>query len=425
MLSREENELLVRSGPETGMGQLLRRFWVPVMLAEELGEPDSPPVRVNVLGEKFVAFRDSQGRVGLLDAYCTHRRAGLYWGRNEEGGLRCVYHGWKFDVDGQCLEQPNIADDARFRAHSATRAFPVREMGGLIWAWFGAREDMPEPPATEMFNVPATHRYVSKMVVRGNWVQLLEGDIDSSHVSFLHSDPSLIKNLRDAGRSSGDHMLADKSPRWVVRHTDYGLLLAAQRNAGPDEYFWRVNQWLMPFITMIAARPGTPNVAIARVPIDDEHTMIFRMFAHPERPLTADEYAYTQDGIFFPALIPGTFTPVENEGNEYLIDRARQKAGSYTGIHSFTAQDLAVAQDQGGAILDRTREKLTRADVAIVNMRKRLLDTAKALQQGKAPEEPNRPEAYKVRPTEVILPRNIDIIEGAGASMGIAQGEVA
>lgn len=423
MLSRDDNELLVRVGPQTGMGQLLRRFWMPVMLAEELVEKGGTPVRVDVLGERFVAFRDSAGRIGLLDAYCTHRRANLYWGRNEEGGLRCVYHGWKFDADGNCVDQPNHSDGGRVKANMKTRAWPVREMGGLVWAYFGPQDRIPEPPSTEMFAVPESHRYVSKMVVRANWMQLMEGDVDSSHVSFLHSDADLIKNLRDAGRSSGDHMIADKSPRWVVKPTAYGYMLAAQRDAGPDDYLWRVNQWLMPFATMVAARDGTPNVAIARIPIDDEHTMTFRMYAHPDRPLTKDEFDYTQAGIFFPEMIPGTFVPVENIDNEYLIDRAKQKAGSFTGIKSFVAQDLAVAQDQGGPILDRTLEKLTRSDTAIVNVRRRLLESAKALMRGDAPPEAAAHAAYRVRPLEIILPREVDIADGGGRAMGLGEEE--
>jgi len=417
MLSREDNELLVRVGPHTGMGQLLRRFWIPVLLSSEVAQAQGDPVRVHVLGEKFVAFRDAEGRLGLLDAYCTHRRANLYWGRNDPGGLRCVYHGWQFDVDGRCVDLPNNPDGDRVKANMNTRAWPVREMGGLVWAYFGPPELMPEPPATEMFGVPESHRYVSKFIVRGNWMQFMEGDIDSSHVSFLHSDPSLIKNLRDAGRSSGDHMILDKQPRWVVKPTGYGFMLAAQRDAGPDDYVWRVNQWLMPFSTMVAARDDTPNVAIARVPIDDETTMSFRLYAHPDRPLTRAEYDYTQAGIFFPDLIPGTFTPTENEDNEYLIDRAKQRAGSFTGIKSFVAQDLAVAQDQGGLIADRSLEKLMQSDTAIVNVRRRLLEAVKALQRGQEPVEPRQPEAYRVRPLEIVLPRSVDIVDGGRAGM--------
>ena len=423
MLKPEDNELLVRIGPGTAMGNLFRRFWTPIMVAEEIAEPDGPPVKVDVLGEKLVAFRDSNGRIGLLDAYCTHRRANLFWGRNEECGLRCAYHGWKFDVDGNCVDVPNAPEGGRIKRNMHTKAYPTLEQGGLVWAYLGPPEKMPKPPMAEIFNAPESHRVIRKIVVRGNWAQLAEGDIDSSHVSFLHSDS--VSALNNA-RRSGLQILQDKSPRWFVRQTDYGLMLAAQRDAGPEHYSWRVNQWLMPQATMVAAHADTPILAQVRTPIDDEHTILFRVFAHPTRPLTEEERASTNNGVFFPDLIPGTFFPAENSDNNYRIDRARQKAGSFTGIRSIVAQDLAVTQDQGGIIVDRSRERLTSSDTAIVTWRRRMLDAAKALRDGQEPPEAQRPESYRVRPIEVVLPRGVDIGEGARQEMlGAPLGEAA
>src|ERR1700722_10040641 len=180
MLRAEENDLLVRAGAKSGMGGWLRRFWIPVVLVEDVRERDGTPVRVEVLGEKFVAFRDSDGRIGLLAAYCMHRRANLYWGRNEQCGLRCIYHGWKFDVEGNCVDIPNAPEGNKLRPNMSTRTFPTIEQGGMVWAYFGPRENMPKPHMAEIFNVPASHRYVSKIVVRGNWLQMMEGDVDSS-----------------------------------------------------------------------------------------------------------------------------------------------------------------------------------------------------------------------------------------------------
>ena len=411
-MTPDENELLVRSGPDTLMGALLRRFWLPVLLAEELAERDGTPVRVNALGEKFIAFRNSAGEIGLLDAYCTHRRANLYWGRNEDNGLRCAYHGWKFDVKGRCVDLPNCPEGDRIKESRGTRAYPTAERGGMIWAYFGPPECRPPLPAAEIFNVPAENRFVRKFIARGNWAQMMEGDVDSSHVSFLHSDAVSAKHLKDSGRTDAS-VFADKSPRWVVRPKEYGLMLAAQRNAGGEHYGWRVNQWLMPNTTMIAAKEGKPITALVRVPVDDTTTMTFRIYAHPTRRLDQDEINFVNDGFFFPAIIEGTYALVENEDNEYLIDRAKQRAGSFSGIRSAMAQDLAVTQDQGGLIADRSKELLTSSDTALVMVRRRLLASARALEKGEAPTEPTASESYRVRPIDVVLPRAVDIEDGA------------
>ena len=188
MLNPRENELITRVGPGTPMGDLYRRFWLPVLVADELPEPDCVPVRLTVLGEKLVAFKDSNGRIGILDERCPHRLATLFWGRNEEAGLRCVYHGWKFDVEGQCVDIPNAPEGESFKEKvQAFAAYPAVERGGLVWCYMGPRDVMPETPDFELNDVPATHRYISKMFIGGNWMQGMEGDIDSSHVSFLHS----------------------------------------------------------------------------------------------------------------------------------------------------------------------------------------------------------------------------------------------
>ncbi len=413
MLSREDNEILVRVGPGTPMGNLWRRFWLPIMLASEVGGPDSEPVKVNALGEAFVAFRDTSGKLGLLDAYCTHRRAHLFWGRNEQNGLRCVYHGWKFDVNGNCVDVPNCPEGEKFKNNVGTRAYPVMERGGMIWAYFGPKELQPEPPATEIFDVPDSHRFIRKMVMRGNWMQHMEGDVDSSHVSFLHSN---VDDTRLPGSQINPAAFQDKQPRWTVRPTDYGVMLAAQRNAGPDHYSWRVNQWLMPFGTLIAAPQNWPFTANIRMPVDDETTIQFRIWTNPDAPLTEEQLKIANAGVIFPDMIPGTFTTVANESNNYLIDRENQRTKTYTGIKAIPNQDQAVIQDQGyGNIADRSLEKLTSSDTAIVTIRRRLLDAAKALRDGKEPAEPKNMRKYRVRPLDIVLPRNMDLDDGVSA----------
>jgi phthalate 4,5-dioxygenase oxygenase subunit len=413
MLSKADNELLVRIGPKTPMGELFRRFWTPIMLATELGGPDSAPVRARILGEDLVAFRDTHGAIGLLDAYCPHRRANLFWGRNEGAGLRCVYHGWKFDVGGQCVDLPNAPEGPVLQTKVRTTAYPAIERGGLIWAYLGPAGLMPEFPAIEAFQVPDDHRSITKMVTRGNYAQLQEGDIDSSHVSFLHSrfDGKPIPGGRvDAA------VFADRQPRWFTEETPYGLMLSAQRNASETEFHWRVNQYLMPYAVLIAAPPGGPVLTQVRVPIDDDHSIHFRVWSNADHPLTTTELAVLNDGITVPEIVPGTFETKETYENDYLIDRRDQATASFTGITSIVAQDLAVTQDQGGfgTIADRSREYLTSSDKAIIALRKRLLTRAKQLLDGQEPPEPRNPRAYSVRPGDFKLPRTATVAEGAG-----------
>jgi hypothetical protein len=344
MLTKADNELLVRTGPKTPMGELFRRFWTPITLASEVGGPDSPPVRVRILGEDLVAFRDSHGKV-------------------------------------------------------RTASYPAMERGGLIWAFMGPIDLMPEFPAIEAFAVPADHRSITKMIVRGNYAQMQEGDVDSSHVSFLHSrqDGKPIPG----GRVDAT-VFADRQPRWFTAETDYGLMLSAQRDAGDDTFHWRVNQYLMPYAVLIAAPPNTPVLTQVRVPVDDDHTLHFRIWSNADHPLTAAERAVLADGVTVPEIVPGRFSTKEEYENDYLIDRDEQ-------------QDLAVTQDQGGygTIADRSREYLTSSDKAIIALRKRLLTRAKQLMQGTEPPEPRSPGAYSVRPGDFKLPRTVPVAQGA------------
>src|ERR687886_715559 len=201
MLSREENERITRVGPGTPMGNLMRRYWMPACLAEELPEPDCPPVRVRLLGEDLVAFRDTQDRIGVLDEYCPHRLASLFLGRNEQCGLRCVYHGWKFDVDGRCVDMPNEPPESNFKDRVRATAYPCRERGGVVWVYMGPPERMGEQPDLEWSLVPADQRFLSKRLQQSNYLQAIEGGIDSSHISFLHS--TLTFEDRPSGSGGG------------------------------------------------------------------------------------------------------------------------------------------------------------------------------------------------------------------------------
>ena len=301
----------------------------------------------------------------------------IFW-ENEENGLRCVYHGWKFDYEGKCLDIPNAHEGNTYKEKLEPKLILLekkRGLFGLIWA----QNHIYELPDLEWMRLPDSHKYLSKFQVDGNFVQAMEGDIDSSHVSFLHRD--LNKN-NFFGQVLGDRTYAstDTMPKYDTKETEYGIMMAARRNANEGNYYWRITQWLMPCYAIIPTPPGVTMRSNIRVPIDDEHSWQYRIRYNPERELNSEELTeYKSLGVDYPELIPGTYISKENSSNDYLINRAAQKNYSYTGITSVTAQDMAVQGDQGGAIMDRTIEHLVSSDVAIIAMRKRLMTAAQNL----------------------------------------------
>lgn len=422
MLSREDNELLTRVGPGTPMGNVLRCFWQPFALSKELPNADSDPVRVRLLGEDLVAFRDSNGAVGLIQNNCPHRGASLFFGRNEEAGLRCVYHGWKFDVSGMCLDMPNEPAESDFKHKVKATAYPTREAGGILWGYLGPQDARPELPQLEWTHVPDSHRYLSKRVQFCNYLQNVEGEVDSSHVSFLHSknsaaDAAGIK--ADPGASLPDYMARDKAPRFFVLPTEYGMMIGARRNAEEDSYYWRITQFLMPTYTMIPVPVGTPVSFTAATPIDDERMMGFTVTWHPDRPLSKEELAQIESWTGVHTEVDKhTFKPLRNKDNDYLVDRAIQRSGrSFTGIRGIREEDLAV-QESMGTVCNRTTEHLGSADLAVIAMRRRLLDAVRALEQrGEIPYEARNHERYRVRSAALVLPRELPWDEGAASAL--------
>ena len=419
MLSREDNELLTRVGPGTPMGNLLRCFWQPFVLSTEVPAPDSDPVRVRLLGENLITFRDSNGQVVLIQNNCPHRGASLFFGRNEEAGIRCVYHGWKFDAEGNCVDMPNEPAESDFKHKVKATAYPVEERGGVLWAYLGPLEHQPGMPEFEWTHVPESHRYVSKRLEFCNYLQNVEGEVDSSHVSFLHSKfvPNAYADTRSL--SLPDYMARDRAPRFYVQGTPYGMQIAARRDAEVDSYYWRITQFLMPTYTMIPAPPGDPISFTAAVPMDDENMLGFTVTWHPDRPLNAGELAEIESWTGVHTEVDArTFKPVRNKDNEYLLDRALQRSrASYTGIRGIREEDLAV-QESMGPIFDRSSEHLASADLAVIATRRRLLEAVRALQQrGSIPYEAQNPEAYRVRSAAVVLPRDVNWTEGAAETM--------
>ncbi|GAA4336365.1 Rieske 2Fe-2S domain-containing protein [Pigmentiphaga soli] len=426
MLNAADNTLLTQVGPGTPMGNLFRRFWLPALLEEELAEPDGAPVKLRLLGEDLVAFRATDGRIGILDAYCAHRRVHLYFGRNEENGIRCVYHGWKFGVDGQCLETPSEPVDNGIARRVKLTSYPAAERGGVIWVYMGG--DAPPPlPDFEWSRMPETQRTVTKRVQRSNWAQAVEGGIDSSHVSFLHKhnvkQPNPFK-FQDSPLS-WKYLELDRHPVFSVDDADYGLLINARRNADPGTYYWRVTQFLLPFYTLTPPTvdpDGCERAAYyghAWVPIDDHQCWTWSFHASPHHVYSPEEREFLQgrNGIWGP--IDERYYPTLNMDNDYGLDRDRQRRDNFTGIDGIQNQDAAV-QESMGTIVDRSKERLGQSDLAIVRFRRLMLKLARELQAGQAPRAAAAGELFNVRPVTVLLPAGVPVAQGAARLMHAA-----
>ena len=410
MLSRDDNELLCRIGPGTPMGNLMRQYWVPAALSSELPEPDGAPLRVRLLGEDLIAFRVSSGAVGLIQNSCPHRGASLFYGRNEAEGLRCVYHGWKFDVGGRCVDMPIEPAESNFKQKVRAVTYPCVERGGLIWTYLGPRPTPPPMPELEATMLADNRIQVYQRVC--NWMQALEGDIDTGHTVYLHLGG--VDASEVPPDSWARYALADRAPRYEVTDTDSGVMYGAYRPAEADTNYWRIANFLFPFYAMIPTGVLGLEVRVrAWVPMDDAHTLAF-LITHgaPPPPRNAGRQAVAP-----PETLPNTtdwygrFRCAADGTNDYLIDRKAQKTVSFTGIGSIHLQDQAVTESMG-PVYDRTREHLGTSDAMVIRTRKRLLDAARALRdRGQIPPGVDDPRVYAVRSGGVVLPRGADWIE--------------
>jgi phenylpropionate dioxygenase-like ring-hydroxylating dioxygenase large terminal subunit len=408
MLSREENELITRVGPGTAMGAAFRRYWLPALLAEELPSPDCPPVRVRLLGEDLVAFRDSAGQLGLLGAHCPHRGASLFFGRNEECGLRCVYHGWKFDVSGQCVDMPSEPAESSFKQKVRTTAYPCVEKGGVIWTYMGPPAEQPPLVDLEWIRAPAGHCHVSKTYEQCNYLQGLEGGVDTAHSSFLHR---MMNASTRTDRATERYRARAVAPKLEALTTDYGFTYAGIRSL-PDDgtRYVRVYQFVMPFHQMRAYEGycGRPLVqGHMWMPIDDEQAWIYNwMYVRDGSALTPEEIhaEETETGRSADDLLPG-YRPKRNRDNDYLIDREAQRTTSWTGIQGVNTQDIAI-QESMGPIYDRTQEHLGSSDLAVITTRRLLLQAARDAAAGREPLGV-RGSGHTVRPAEMILPESV------------------
>ena len=409
MLSREDNAYLTQTGPDTPMGAFMRRFWMPFMLAEEIAAPDCPPVRVRLLGEDLLAFRDSNGRAALVDQFCPHRRVSLFFGRNEDCGIRCVYHGWKFDADGNCVDMPSEPADSTYKDKIKLKSYPVREKAGIVWAYLGPVETMGGLPELDWMDVPDDHRYMSRWYQDCNYAQAVEGEIDSAHVSFLHR--KIDNDAKNKAALTGAYFAGDTAPKWKVVETGFGMTLGARRQVEGGRYYWRMNQWLFPFYTMIAPVPGESRTVRMWVPADDGRCNIVCVTYRKDRPVSDQEVHNWRNGLAsHAALIPGTHTPAANFRNDYNIDRDMQQTESFTGIVGIRAQDAAMTESPG-PIVDRSLEHLGTSDAAIIKMRRLLLDGARALEKGEAPAAARDGSLYRVLSHSVLIDEEDDFDE--------------
>jgi phenylpropionate dioxygenase-like ring-hydroxylating dioxygenase large terminal subunit len=314
---------------------------------------------------------------------------------------------------------PNEPAESDFRTKVRATTYPAHELGGVLWAYLGPAERQPRIPELEWTRVPESHRYVSKRIQSCSYLQNVEGEVDSSHVSFLHSkfEPNAYAN--NQALSLPDYMARDRAPRFYVQPTQYGMQIAARRDAEAHSYYWRITQFLMPSYTMIPAPPGDPISWTGAAPIDDEHMLGFTVTWHPDRPLTERELAEIQSWTGVHTEVdPKTFKPVRNKDNEYLLDRALQRSrASYTGIRGIREEDLAV-QESMGPIFDRSSEHLGSADLAVIATRRRLLEAVRSLaERGSVPYEAQHPDAYRVRSAALVLPREVAWDRGAAEAM--------
>jgi len=403
MLRKEVNDLLTQTDAGTPMGALFRQYWIPALLAEELPENDCPPVRVKLLGERLVGFLDSEGRYGLIGEFCAHRGASLWFGRNEEGGLRCPYHGWKYDVTGQCIEVPSEPEESGYCQKIKLAGYPLVKIGDILWTYMGEPEQTPPEPEWEFCRVPAEQTFTSKRFQECNWLQAMEGGIDSSHVSFLHSG-ALKTDPLFKGAKGNKYNQADRKPVFEVVESDGGLYIGARRNAENGDYYWRITPWVVPTFTMVPPRGDHPVHGHFWIPIDDENCWAWSFDYHPVRALTQDERQAMKDGYgVHVKYTPGTYRPLANKDNDYLIDREAQKKGlTYSGVEGIGMQDASL-QESMGPIMDRTKENLVSTDNGIIMARQRLRKAALALQEKGIRPPGVDPSHQRVRSAAVIL----------------------
>jgi phthalate 4,5-dioxygenase oxygenase subunit len=412
MLTKEENRLITLTGPGTPGGALMRCYWHPIALSDEL-PPNGAPLPVKILGEELVLFRDDRGRPGLLGLYCSHRCADLSYGRIEDGGLRCLYHGWLYDVDGRCLEQPAEPPESRYRDEIRHLAYPLIERAGVLFAYMG-KDVPPLLPSYECFTGTQEHRHLQKTFMECNYLQALEGDIDPAHLSYLHISwqrrPLARKGtVPGSDKTAGVLHREDGRPRLEVERTDFGVRNYAIRNAGNGQRYVRINNFIMP--NKIASvgnegRVGEGYTIHWHVPVDDESHVRFDFFFNRARPIARERYE--QESAT--EMIENRYR--RNKRNRYLQDRELMRTASFSGMGDSNAVQDAFATETPGPIHDRSREHLGTTDTHIVAARRQLLAGVAAIQAGRDPihviRDPAQNDMSHIVVVSEVIPPDVD-----------------
>jgi phthalate 4,5-dioxygenase oxygenase subunit len=413
----EENELLSRTNADAPMGKLIREYWIPALKSDEL-EPGGVPIRLRLLGEDLLAFRSPDGKVGIIDHQCAHRCASLFYGRNEEGGMRCVYHGWKFDQTGQCIEMPSEPPETDYKQGVKLKAAVVQEKYGVVWAYLGPRKNPPPLPRFDMEDLPAEHIDVSFLLRECNWMQAMEGDVDTCHVGFLHLGGIGPEHFEVGSINYYRQLPENLAPKYEVMETEFGTTYDTWRPAGENVYH-RIGHFAMPFWT------AAPSAALgdirwrAWVPVDDHHAMLVVIGGLRSPPLTIDKHGKPLPGAVVDLqMLPNTtdwygrWRLANNPRNDHLIDREVQRTLNYTGISGIPVQDQAVTESMG-PIVDRTKEHLGTSDRMIMLTRRKLMRSASALaEQGIVPPEVDNVDMFRFqRAGFVLLPKDKDWLD--------------
>ena len=433
MLSVEDNEALTHVGPGTVMGDMLRQYWVPALLSEELAEPDGPPVRIRLLGENLIAFRVTSGKVGLIQNECPHRAASFFFGRNEEEGIRCAYHGWKFDLEGRCTDMLSEPPESVFKEKVRAVTYPCVERGGLVWAYMGplGRSELPPLPDLEPNMMVEGRGSVRPNMFNWNWLQCMENNMDTAHQGILHFGAVPFEDALDPVKAGEaypgpvedlKYIVADRAPRFIVRDTDFGCSYGAYRPAEEDSDYYRTMHWLFPWVTMTPViKLGTTANCVVTVPLDDTHTMSWNMTTgrldQPPRqgPPPSRDPLVNNAGFLGRFRLRFFYETAADESFDFGVDREVQRTSrtqtGYTGLASVPIQDAAITWSQG-AIVDRSHEHLGSSDSMIIRVRQRLLQAARALREDATlPPGVDEPRLYRQRSGWALVPKGTDFWE--------------
>ena len=393
----------------------MRQSWLPAALSSEV-KAAGEPVRLKRLGEELIGFRDTSGRLGVMDHRCPHRCASLFFGRNEEGGLRCVYHGWKFDADGKCLDMANVPAHQDFKHKVHAKAYKATERNGLVWVYMGDQNKVPDLPQIEATMVAEGDNHIDVFMRECNWLQAMEGDLDTSHVGFLHGGHRTVQDYKDSDVAR--YGVLRRDPEYALTETPWGATYGAYRPAGEGKTYWRIGHFMFPFWTITPSAPfGMQVYARAWVPLDDTHTMSFRIVWKEGRLRGIRNEGMAPEAILGSGLrLPNTtdwlgrFRLAANKENDYLIDREVQRTKTYSGIEGISQQDQMVTESMG-EITDWDFERLAPSDHMITLARRRLLGAVKGVQAGQPAPLAATPEVYyQARGGYFEAPEGVDMM---------------